>query len=394
MGFIKYLYLAAPLILLKVNEKSSQCVSCMFPFEKILTYIANEQCVLAIGPELMWFEDKPMNLYLRDKLYQQYAQDVTHYYQHDGLFLFPADDESVKSDLAQSMRTECFRLAQSPNFQEAILKNIARLPFHLIISINPDTFLSDTFYKYGVTHRFAHYRKGDKPSDEVSPPTRQEPLIYNVAGSVLEDETLVLDYDDLFSLLSSSFGASGLPIELQNALGKIRTYIFIGFPFEKWYTQVILRIFCGKAAYRKYAGPHKISPDTHTFLINQFKIDFWDAADGDFWQALLQAAEQYTDPDPQRLNVPFLRKLLENPLSPEETSIIRSIQNGQYAKAVNDLILFAKGSVFENEATMCSARYQTIAQNQAKMDSRDFLTALNQIVDALIQLVRQIAGSK
>lgn len=366
----------------------------MFPFEKILTYIANEQCALVMGPEIMQFEGKPMNMYLRDKLYEQFRNDVTHYYETEGLFLFSSEDESVKYDVAQALRKECYRLPGLEGYREDIFKNIARIPFHLIITINPDTFLSDTFYKYGVTHRFSYYRKGDRPSDEVAPPTREEPLIYNIAGSVLEDESLILDYDDLFSLISSSIGATGLPGGLQSALDKIRTFIFIGFPFEKWYTHVMLRIMCGKAAYRKYAGPHKINRDTHTFLANQFKIDFWEPDTGDFWEAFTKAATAFKDPDPQKANLPFLRDLLENPLAAEETNIIRELQNAQFPKAINALLAYAKGTIYENDAIQCSTRYQALAQNQARIDSRDFLTTLNQITDAIIQLARLIAKSK
>ena len=366
----------------------------MFPFERILSYIANEQCALVIGPEILHFEGKPMNMYLRDRLNEQFKNEVTHYYPNEGLFLFPSEDESVKSDLAQALRKECYRLPSLEGYQEEIFKTIARQPFHLIISINPDTFLSDTFYKYGVRHRFSHFRKGENPSDEVATPTREEPLIYNIAGSILEDESLILDYDDLFSLIGSTLGASGLPGGLQTALDKIRTYIFIGFPFEKWYTHVMLRILCGKTAYRKYAGPHKIDKETHTFLANQFKIDFWDAKDGDYWEAFTKAATEYVDPDPQKTGVPFLRDLLEDPHTPEESNIIRDLQNAQFAKAISTLLAFGKGTAFEGDTVQCSARYQALAQNQSKIDSRDFLTTLNQITDAIISLARQIANSK
>ena len=61
----------------------------MFPFDKILTYIANEHCALVVGPEIMRFGGKPMNMYLRDTLFQQYETEVEHYYAQDGLFLFP-----------------------------------------------------------------------------------------------------------------------------------------------------------------------------------------------------------------------------------------------------------------------------------------------------------------
>lgn len=365
----------------------------MFPFEKILTYISNEQCALVLGPGIMQFEGKPMNMYLRDKLFGQYEQDVAHYYAQDGLFAFPAQDASVKSDLAQSLRTECYKLSQMPGYDETVLKNIARLPIHLVISINPDTFLSDTFHKYGIRHRFSHFRKGERPSDEVAVPTREEPLIYNLGGSVLEDESLVLDYEDLFSLIGATLGASGLPNGLRTALEKIRTYIFLGFNFEKWHTQVMLRILCGKAAYRKFAGPHQVSDETRTFLTHQFKIEFWDEQAGSFMETLLGQAEVYKDPNPQNLNRPFLRPLLENPLAPEETNILHEIQNAQYGKAIAALLAYAQGKTTYNDVVQLSGRYQYLEQNKTQTDSRDFLTNLNQIADAIIQLARATSAS-
>lgn len=366
----------------------------MFPFEKILTYIANEQCALVVGPEIMQFEGKPMNMYLRDKLHKQYEGDVTYYYQNDGLFLFRSDDPSVKSDVALSLRKECNLLPGTPGFDENILKAVAQLPFHLIVSINPDTFLSDTFYKYGVRHRFSHFRKGPRPSDEVAPPTREEPLIYNIAGSVLEDESLILDYDDLFSLIGSTLGASTLPTGLLTALGSIRTFIFLGFNFEKWHTQILLRILSGKPADQKYAGPHKLTPDTHTFLDKQFKIVFWDVNNGDFLTTFLQAATDFKDTDPKNANRTFMRPLLEDPLAPEETNIIREIQNARFDKAIARLLDFAKGKAgLEDQAVHLSSRYQHLTKNQTGIDSSAQLTTLNQITDTAITLARQIAST-
>ena len=367
----------------------------MFPFDKILTYIANEQCALVVGPGIMQFEGKPMNMYLRDKLYAQYKDEVLHYYAEDGLFQFPPQEESVKSDVAQSMRTASYGLPATAGYDEEILKTIARLPFHLILSINPDTFLSDTFFKYGVTHRFSHYRKGERPSDDVAPPTREAPLIYNIGGSILEDESLVLDYEDLFSLIGSTLGASGLPDGLRTALEKIRTFIFIGFNFEKWHTQIMLRILCGKAGYRKFAGPHDVTDMTRVFLANQFKIDFWEKDKGDFLSVFTENASKFIDIDPKNANRPFMRTLLENPLAPEETNIMREIQNAQYARAIAGLMAYAKGNTdFENIATQLSGRFQLLVQSQASMDSRDYMTTLNQIADAVINLARNISDAK
>jgi hypothetical protein len=359
----------------------------MFPLNKILTYIADEQCALVVGPEIMNFEDKPMNMYVRDRLYEQFKDEVLHYYQNDGLFLFPPNDGSVKSDVAQALRAECHRLTSLEGYREDIFRHIARLPFHLIISINPDTFLRDTFLKYDVAHRFGYYLMGDAPTADVDIPTREEPLIYNMAGSVVRDESLILDYEDLFSFIGSSIGPAGIPGGLRSALKNIRTYIFIGFPFEKWYTHVMLRIVCGSDTYRKYAGPHQINSDIHTFLANQFKIDFWKPEYGDFWTALTGEAEQYVHPlKPDRV---FLRELRDKPLTRPVTDIIRAVGNGEYAKALDLLLNLVRGTPEENEAVLCRGRYARIQKEQRQMDSRDYSMELNQIAQTIIELARR-----
>jgi hypothetical protein len=368
----------------------------MFPFEKILTYIANEQCALVVGPEIMQFEGQPMNMYLRNKLYKLYETELPHYYANEGLYQFPAQEISVKSDLAQSFKKECYNLPNTEGYNEDVLKTIAKLPFHLILSINPDTFLSDTFYKYGIKHRFSHFRKGDRPCEEVAAPTREEPLIYNISGSILEDESLVLDYEDLYSMIGSSMGSAGLPNGLRTALEKIRTYIFIGFNFEKWHTQILIRILSGKAGYRKFAGPHKLSDETSLFLSNQFKIDFWDINQGDFLGTFANEALKFVDPDPNNAQRPWIRNLLENPKTAEETAIIRDIQNAQYAKALSSLDAYAKKAAPDKSdmAVQLNGQFSYLQQNQAKIDSRDYLTTLNKIADAILSLAHEIAQNK
>ena len=366
----------------------------MFPFDNILDYVSDEQCALVLGPEIMHFEGKPMNMFVRDKLSEQFRDSLTHYYANDGLFAFPAQDAWVKTDLAKSLKNECLRLPQTAGFDEDFLKNLARIPVHLIISTNPDTFLSDVFFKYGIKHRFSYFRKGDRPSDEVAIPTRDEPLIYNIAGCILEDESLVLDYEDLFSLIGSSFGASGMPHGLQTALSGIRRYIFLGFNFEKWHTQILLRILCGKTFQKKYAGPHQVSAETRTFLANQFNIDFWQPDQGDFMAKFLESAEKYVPADPAKAAKPTLRALSDKPLAAQEINIIREIRNGQMLRAIGLLLEFAKNTQFELDAVHISGWNARIFADQPKMDSRDYQTNLNQISDAAIQLARQIAAKK
>ncbi len=361
-------------------------------FESFLQFVYDEQCALVIGPEIMRFDKKPMNMFVRDKLHAQFKDDLAHYYDGDGLFAFKPGREWIKGEMAKSFKDECLDLTKSAGFDEELLKNIARLPFHLIISANPDTFLSDVFNKYGVPHKFSFYRKGDKPSDEVKLPTRDEPLIYNISGCISEDESLILDYEDLFTLIKSSFGPSGLPQGLQSALRGVKRYIFLGFNFDKWHTQILLRILCGSNFQKNYAGPHSVTEETNTFLEHEFRIDFWKPEMGDFLTAFLDSAEKYK-PDAVLANQPRLRQLSGAPGLPSEVNINLAIKNGQLKPAIDYLLEFSKGTKYEPEALQISGMHAHATIAQDKMDTRDYKAHIAKVMDDIIRLTRLIAGN-
>jgi len=347
---------------------------------RTLQYIASEQCALLIGPDIMQFGERSMTQYLRDQLYATYRNDVAFYYENEGFFLFNSQDDHIKADMAQDMRLQCQQLA----YDEALYQKIARLPFHLVISINPDTFLSDVCYKYGIRHRFGYFRSRQKGADVVAPPTREEPLIYNLSGYVHDDESLLLDYEDLFSLIASTVGSPGLPLALQEALHKVRTFIFLGFSFEKWYTQLLLRILCGDKRYQKYAIRHHIEEGaTRNFLMQQFKIEFLP----DDTQPLDTLYAAASEP-----GAPVALRPVSDPIGTRVVDIIRHIQQYQPEKALEALLRAAQGTPLENDATMFASRYARLREEKAngKIDSRDEVVEFNRIVDGILQTAKNL----
>lgn len=72
------------------------------------------------------------------------------------------------------------------------------------------------------------------------------PMYYNLCGCVEKPSTLVLDYDDLFRLLEGMLGAPKLPEKLLARLKDTTSYLFLGFPFDRWHTQLMLRLCSGR----------------------------------------------------------------------------------------------------------------------------------------------------
>ncbi len=235
----------------------------------ILDKIKKEKCILLLGPEL-WLskEGKPFEQLLLEQIESDDSKKQLSYYKKDGFFLFNSAEEKMHFGykMEQLYQSEC---------DDEVFHTISRLPFHLIISATPDLNLKRVFEKNNINHNFSFYDKTTAP-EEVPEPTNEAPLIYNLLGNVEKWESLILTYDDLFDFLSEIMGDRELPTNLKNALKEADSLIFLGFKFEKWYVQLLLRILQLQMGKTKYAYNKAFDYETKCFCIEQFKIKFVD----------------------------------------------------------------------------------------------------------------------
>ncbi len=344
-------------------------------WDTILDYIETGQAALLIGPEVMQFDGKPMNQAWRQSIYEKFKSKIAYFYQQDGLFLF--SNKIVKNDAARYVRK--FINEREPD--EAIYQKIAQIKFPVVVSINPDTYLSDLAYKYSIRHRFSYFRSRSKATDDVEEPNINLPLYYNLCGTVNDDESIILDYEDLFHLISSSVSAPGLPPKLTSALAKVRIFFFIGFQFEKWYSQLLLRLLCGHEASEKYAvNQWHADGDIKDFLLHQFQIEFLDK-DQSFLDELYEQC--------RRRN--FLRPLADV-ASPGKIDIIRMIQTGKDLVAPLEILRQkTEQTELSYDVTLLIARYANLQEEKQKgmLDSRDYFTQYHQVIDQLLTIVHQ-----
>jgi hypothetical protein len=345
--------------------------------KRLTTDLKKEQCVVLLGPEIVKLGDKTVREALREHLNTTNADDIAHYYERDGFFLFR--EEIAKQDVQREVAEFYEAHDTESDVNETVLKQLVRLKAHVVLSINPDRFLSDVAYKYGIQHRFAYFQHGGEAVADVEEPSIEIPLFYNLCGATERDDSLVLDYDDLFSLLSSLLATPGLPPKLGKALEKAKHFLFIGFDFDKWYSQLLLRLLSGKKAIRKFAiDPSVKEENTTIFLVKQFGIEFIEDENAFLTAFFKQCTEQN-----------LMRDTLET-LTPNALHVIRHIQNGQLLKALT----FAHDQTTDKDAkdliTIRLANYHDLeAREKAKtMDSRDYSIQRNQIIDALLQTIK------
>ena len=346
-------------------------------FRNLLTDIKQQKCVVFLGPEIVKLNGTTVRQALRDHLNDTNADDIAHYYDRDGFFLFR--EKMAKEDVQREVVLFYEDHHTETDIAEGLFKQLAQLKTHLVVSINPDSFLSDVAYRYGIKHRFAYFQHGGAAVAEVEEPTAEMPLFYNLCGATDRDNSLVLDYEDLFSLLSALLGSPGLPLKLKTALQNAKHFLFIGFDFDKWYSQLLLRLLSGEKAIRKFAIDPSVKEDNTTvFLVKQFGIEFIEDEAAFLTELFRQCAAQ-----------DLLRPIVEAQ-TPNAVRVIRHIQNGDLLKALTFAYENAKNADCKNDFTMLLAQYNDLQDRQRKgtLDNRDYSVQLNKIIDALLETLK------
>jgi len=252
-------------------------------WKDLLKSLAQQKCILLIGPDLLPGE----NLFLElcrhtgidpNDLPGTLPRDVSMVYPKDELFLFPND----------AARTRVWR--KFDDFHDEwlarltpIYEQIAALPFPVVISTLPDLGLRKVFERRGILHQFSYYdyRGVPEPHDRISVPPRDVRLIFNMFGVLSDHNSLVLTHDDLFQYFCQILGdrklGSELYIELSHALKHATDFIFVGFQFDQWPMQMLLRLLNpDRNKGRQYALNPAAAEETRVFFADQFEVEFVD----------------------------------------------------------------------------------------------------------------------
>jgi hypothetical protein len=246
----------------------------MFDYEDIIDALGQGDAVLFIGPRLLVGEaGEPLEkaLYRALEVDQEDHPLIRNFYKDDGFFLL--HEESHRRRLVRQIKK--FYQQEHPS-ASATLEKIARIPFPLIVSLNPDDLLQRAFEAQGQEyHRDSYYLK--QPFQDYVQGTKERPLLYGMMGDLEKRESLVLTHKDLFNYLESIFAGKSMAPELRIQIQQARTFIFLGLPFEKWYMQLLLRVLYyisnRLSGLEQYASA-PLTEEPHTLFKNEFNIKF------------------------------------------------------------------------------------------------------------------------
>lgn len=343
-------------------------------WNNILDDIEDQLCVLFIGPEITHISGLPLNKYLNQKIIENNKADILFYYETDGFFLFKDAESKVR--VARQIK----RIYRTIEKEDSIYRKIVEIPFPLIISLNSDTILSDTHYNMGVQHRPYYFRHNRPLLEDIDNPNRYLPIIFNLCGSQNDAESLILDYEDLFSLLQTSLGTPGLPDRIRSALRNASTFIFLGFQLERWYTQLLIRLLSERPGVEKFAINTVVGdPHTKDFLLNQFKIKFPNG-EKDFLTELHEKTKE------RGIN----RTVIETG-STKTMQVLRHIQNGSLEEALK-LLLELQPEKDGGETISLMARFAQWKKgvSNGTLYTQEANVEFNRLVDATLDLARSI----
>ena len=252
-------------------------------------HIEAEKCVLFLGPDTdrLSTGESPRAKAMA-AMVERNRNRIVQYNEQDGFMLFnkPSDRmillPEIKNIYAQEYAAE-------------ILAKIAEIPFHLIISVIPDESYKNIYDDlFGKDISFGYFSKNPSTLSEELP-TKNAPLLYNIFGSTREDESMVLTFDDLFTYLMSIFNGQALPHRIIDLINRASEFVFIGFQFERWYFQLMLKLLMSKNAQEpqliRFASPRNDNARILSLCENNFQINFIDEPTVNFIRELHRECE-------------------------------------------------------------------------------------------------------
>ncbi len=249
-------------------------------WNELVNAIKDGKCVLFVGPETVLKE--PGVPYHQALVSSADFQENKYfkYIPKDEMFLLW--EKQNRNKLVNRFRNYC----QQNNFFDETYKKITAIPFNTIIAVSRYPFLVQTFEKSNLNFQHQWFSKNfskPKPGETeevIETPTAENPLVYNLFGKLNLDDSLLLTHADLFDYLSELLkNENAIPTELKDLVKSADEIIFLGFKFDRWYVQLLLRLFKlddHNAEFQRISLSSGDEDDVLSICETDFKIKFID----------------------------------------------------------------------------------------------------------------------
>lgn len=218
------------------------------PDRKLSGLIAKLQqgdCVLVLGPRVAMPPElappaTPIDDYFAGKLVEELGDAAT---EAPNLRRSIARYERERS--ASACRSLVQELASELDAHSTDLhRDLAALPFRLILSATPDRMLVNALAEQGKQPREAYYDYGRAVDIAMALPGAETPLVYSMFGRHDHPESMVLNDKNLLDyLVNITRESPSLPDVVRATLRAPATvFLFVGFGFANWWLRLLLKV--------------------------------------------------------------------------------------------------------------------------------------------------------
>lgn len=264
---------------------------------EILDALEDQKCVLILG-NYAFSKPTPIpadperELFLPDLLRQEERKWNGGQASDRGLDFYSAAQTLVDRAGGQRRFIDLMRIGPDdlgPR-QRARLQQISEIPFDLILSTYPFDLVHDIFAENGIPHQYANYSYLQE-TRPLAPFSAEQPLLYNLFGSLQHKESMVISLDRLYQFLFGILGVRPLPKLIQDKVQQATHLVFLGFAFDDWYMKLLLRVLKVHEKEISYAHPPgtvRLATENKRFFESNFKVTFLNKKVDEFVSALYQ----------------------------------------------------------------------------------------------------------
>lgn len=214
------------------------------------------QCVLILGPELSVNKSGEGYKSYFKELKKNQSLGIDEYFESENLFAFVDDGGFDKTRRAVS---DFYAGCGDP----LLIEMITRIRFPLIINLCPDIALNNAYKQKGIPFTKAYFSKDAYLRFKNLPfPTKDNPIIYNIFGSIENDPSLILTHSKLYETIEYLLPKNSLPEEIESFLKLANSFILLGVRFDSWYYQLV----CHKLGLRQ---DNNLKTNLSTYYRNQ-----------------------------------------------------------------------------------------------------------------------------
>lgn len=252
-------------------------------WRRLLNSIRAQTCVLFIGPEISM---NASGKSIHNEFYKEIAKEFSkvEYLENEGFFS-PGADSKIYTETLLYYKED---FPRENKIGRNLLAEFARLPFSLIVSLCPDDTMHRVLDDFGRDHTFVSY---DGTKQDVEPPTKEKPVVYNLIGNAAKDGKYIFTHENFYEYLKNI----KIPDEIKKMIKSPVDFLFIGFDFSKWYNRLLLFIlgFEQIESDNRFIVENKtVEQDVVMFINDQFKITFVENDYGKFVEWLSKNAAQ------------------------------------------------------------------------------------------------------